>query len=120
MVLPRQQWTWTGQPRRLLETIGDAALGEIVGRHFYQHLVAGEHTDTVLAHAAGGVGDDLVLVFELDAEGRVRKQLRHDAREFQQFLFRHSVSSVVAAACRLPRLLPGLALPSKSVNGRGS
>src|SRR5579864_4315656 len=55
-----------------LEAIGDATLGQVVGRHFHQHLVAGQDADAVLAHAARGVSDDLVLVLELDAEGGVR------------------------------------------------
>ena len=60
---------------RSLETIGDAALGEVVGRHLDQDLVAGEHADAVLAHLAGGVGDDLVLVLELHPKRRVGQQL---------------------------------------------
>src|SRR5271154_7163174 len=73
-----------------LEAIGDATFGQVVGRHFHQHLVAGKNTDAVLAHAARRVGDDLVLVLELDAEGGVRQQLRHHTRKFQQLFFRHS------------------------------
>src|SRR5262245_2945349 len=49
----------------LLETIGDAALGQVVGGHFDENLVARQNADAVLAHAAGRVGDDLVFVFEL-------------------------------------------------------
>src|SRR5271169_5923154 len=52
-----------------LEAIGDATFGQVVGRHLHQHLVAGEHADAVLAHAARRVGDDLVLILELNAEG---------------------------------------------------
>src|ERR1700688_4602380 len=67
------EWEW---PRceRLLEPVGDAPFGQVIGRHLHQNLVAGKHADAVLAHAAGRVGDDLVLVLELDAEGGVRKQ----------------------------------------------
>src|SRR6185312_9997761 len=57
----------------LLEAVGDAALGEVVGRHLAEHLVAGEHADTVLAHAAGGMRDDLVLVLQLHPERCIRK-----------------------------------------------
>src|ERR1700733_5357400 len=74
-----------------LEAVGDATLGQVVGRHLDQHFVTGEHADAVLAHAAGGVGNDLMLILELDAEGGVRKQLRHDTGKFQQFFFRHSL-----------------------------
>src|SRR5271170_5771146 len=76
----------------LLETVGDAAFGQIVGRHLYQHLVAGEHADAVLAHASRRVGNNFMLVLELDAEGGVGEQFRHDTRKFQKFFLRHSLS----------------------------
>src|ERR1700733_8972130 len=76
---------------RSLEAVGDATLAQVVGRHLDQHLVAGKDADAVLAHAAGGVGDDLMLVLELDAEGGVREQLRHDTGKLQHFFFRHSL-----------------------------
>src|SRR6202034_464412 len=53
--------------------------------------------DAVLAHAAGSVGDDLMLVLELDAEGGVREQLRHYTGKFQEFFLRHSLSTLVAS-----------------------
>src|SRR5580704_7205650 len=77
-----------------LEAIGDAAFGQVVGRHFHQHLVAGKDADTVLAHAASRVGNDLVLVLELDAEGGIRQQLRHHTGKFQQFFFGHSRTEI--------------------------
>src|SRR6185312_5089267 len=76
-----------------LEAIGDAALAEIVGSHLDQDLVAGEHADSVLAHAAGSVGDNLVLVLELHAEGGVGQQLRDDTGKLQQFFLRLSLPS---------------------------
>src|SRR5262249_55294439 len=45
--------------------------------------------------AAGGVGDDLMFVFELDPERGVRKQLRHDTGKFQEFFLCHPLPSVV-------------------------
>src|SRR5215475_2126798 len=76
---------------RLLESIGDATFGQIVRSHFDQDLVACQHTDAVLAHATGGVGDDLMFVFELDPERGVRKQFRHHTGKFQQFFLCHSL-----------------------------
>src|SRR4051812_15587110 len=38
--------------RYSLEPIGDAALGQVVGRHLDQNLVAGQNADAILAHAA--------------------------------------------------------------------
>src|SRR5262245_54536130 len=81
------------RPKRSFESIGDTTLGQVVRRHLDQHLVAGKHPDTVLAHAAGGVSDDLVLVLELDAESGVREQLRHDTRKFQQLFLCHPLPS---------------------------
>jgi hypothetical protein len=55
--------------------VGDAALGQVVGRHFDLDLVAGEDADVVLAHAPGDVGDDLVAVLQLHPEHGVREGL---------------------------------------------
>jgi hypothetical protein len=35
----------TNKERVSLEATGDATLGEVVGSHFDQHLVAGKHAD---------------------------------------------------------------------------
>src|SRR6185312_7977742 len=55
---------------RLFETVGDAALGQVIGRHLDQNLVADQHADAVLAHFARGMGDDLMFVLELHPIGR--------------------------------------------------
>ena len=57
-------------------------------------LFAGDRGETtrtraLLAHAACGVGDDLVFVFELHAERRIRQKFGDDTREFEDFFFRH-------------------------------
>src|SRR3569833_1951568 len=60
--------TRSGRPTRtprLLEAVGDTALGQVVGGHLDQHLVAGQHADAVLVFLVCGVGVDLVVVFEL-------------------------------------------------------
>src|SRR5690348_2949564 len=85
-----------GETKTLLETVGDTPLGQIVWSHFDQHLVAGEDTDAVLAHATGGVSDDLVVVLELDPEGGVREQFRYDTRKFQLCFLRHRCPSLDA------------------------
>jgi hypothetical protein len=76
----------------LFEAIGDAPFGEIIGRHFHENLVSGKHADAVLAHFAGGMGDDLVSIFELYAEGCIGQQLADGTRKFEKFLFRHPTS----------------------------
>ena len=57
----------------LLEAVGDTPPGEIVGGHFDEHFIASQHANAILSHAAGGVGDDLMFVFELHAEGGIRE-----------------------------------------------
>src|SRR6185436_12800890 len=76
----------------LFESVGHAALGEVVGRHLHQHLVPRQHADAVLTHLAGGVADDLVAVFEFDPERRVGQKLHHGSGKFQEFFLRHSLS----------------------------
>ena len=46
----------------------DAALGQIVGRHFHAHAVASGEADPAFAHLATDGGEDEVLVIELDPE----------------------------------------------------
>jgi len=75
-----------------VEAVGDPPLGQIVGRHFDEHLVAREDADAVLAHLARRVGDDFVFVLELYAECCIRQQFRHNARKLEQFFLRHSLS----------------------------
>ena len=63
--LRRECMDGCGEPgeARLFESVGDTALGQIVRGHLDQDLVARQHADAVLAHAASGVGDDLMFVF---------------------------------------------------------
>src|ERR1700743_3923576 len=73
---------------RLAEAVSDTTLGEIVWRHLDHDLVAGQHADAVLAHLAGGMGDnDVVIGDQLHAEGRIGQKLFDDALELQQFFF---------------------------------
>ena len=80
---------------RLLEAERDAPLGQVVGRHFHVHLVAGENANAVLAHLAGGVREDFVPVVELHAEHRVGQDFGHGAGKFEQVFFGHTHRHVV-------------------------
>src|SRR5690606_24138777 len=83
----------SGRPAiRSLETVGDATLGQVVGRHFAQHLVARENANAVLAHTPRSVGDDFMFVFQFDPEGRVGKQFGDHARKFEHFFLGHTFS----------------------------
>jgi hypothetical protein len=60
-------------------------LVEVIGRHLDPHPVAGEGPDAVLPHPSGGVGEDFVIVVELDPEITVREDFGDDAFEFEKF-----------------------------------
>lgn len=64
-----------------LESVGDTTTGEVVGGEFNLDLVAGENTDVMHAHLSADVCEDLMTVFELDAEHRVRQRLGDGALE---------------------------------------
>ena len=97
----------------LLEAIGDAALGQIVGRHLDQHLVARQHADAVLAHLARGMGDDLVVVLELDAKSRVRQQFDDETRETRAILLSTSEPFYLRPACLTARRADPIRIPRK-------
>jgi len=48
----------------LLKTKGDSALGQIVGRHLYFHLVVYRQTNFIESHFSGKMGDDALAAFE--------------------------------------------------------
>ena len=56
------------KPEESPQAIGDAGLGQIVGGHFQADAIANSEADEMLAHFAGEVGEDFVLVIEPDSE----------------------------------------------------
>src|SRR5690242_1040666 len=56
----------------LLEAIGDAPLGEVIGGHLHHDLVACQNADPIFAHLAGRVGDDFVAVLQHHAKRCIR------------------------------------------------
>jgi len=64
-------------------------LGQIVRRHLDENLVAGKHPDAVLAHAAGGVGDDFVALIELHAKGCVGQEFGDGSGQLDNFFLGH-------------------------------
>ena len=73
------------------EAIGDARLGQVVGRQLAKDFVADQHADAVLAHPAGGMAQHLMAVFELHPEHRVGQQFHHLAAHLEEFFFGHAV-----------------------------
>src|ERR1700724_2575043 len=84
-----RSWRLSIVGSRSFEPVGNTALGQIIGSHFHKNLVAGEDADSILAHLSGGVRDDLMVVFELDAKGRIREQFDDGPWKFEQFFLRH-------------------------------
>src|SRR5512133_1377713 len=72
---------------RLLESVDDAAAGEIVGGYLYEHPVTGKDSDEVLAHLPADVRQHLVLVLQFDPEHRVGQGLDHCGFELNGFFF---------------------------------
>src|SRR3546814_1454311 len=81
---PERAWS----PRYSLEAIGDPTLGQVIGSEFDEHLVTHQHADAVLAHLAGRVPQNLMVVFQFDAKHRVRQQFDHLAAHFEKFFIR--------------------------------
>src|SRR5690242_8583507 len=71
--------------------VGDAALGQVVRRHFHLDLVAGEDSDVVLAHAARNVSSHDVPVFQLHAEHGVGQGFLHRTFHFDDVVFGHGL-----------------------------
>src|SRR4051812_8795869 len=96
--------------RLLLEAVRDPTLGEVVGRQLDEHLVADQHADAVLAHLAGGMAENLMIVLEADAEHGVGQKLDHLAAHLEQFFLGH-LSSV-------PKPLTGGGLTARARKGK--
>ena len=72
---------------RSLEPEGDAAFGQVVRGHLDVHPIASQHANAILAHLAAGVGQDHVLIVQLDSEHGVREQFRDRAAELDHVFF---------------------------------
>src|SRR6266513_2544240 len=91
--------------------VDDPASREVVRRELDSDAIAWRDADEVAAHAAGGVGDQLVPALHLDLEHRVRERLRHDRVHDDRLLFLIAVVAV-RLACFLwpPRRAPSFVL----------
>ena len=54
-------------------TVGDAALREIIGRHFQHDPVSRKDADEVQTHLSGNMGEHSVAVVEFDSKHGVWK-----------------------------------------------
>src|SRR6266852_6430365 len=80
--------------------VDDAAARQVVGRELDADAIAGRDSNEVAAHAAGRVGDELVAVFELDLEHRVRQSLRDRGVHDDGLLFLVTIVSLGAPSLR--------------------
>ena len=74
-------------PCVLLESIGDAAAGEVVGRQLDANAVAGEDADVVHPHLPRDMAQHFVPVVELHPEHSVRKGLDDGAYYLNYVVF---------------------------------
>ena len=77
---------------RLLESVDDAATGEVVGGYLHEHPVTGKDADEVLAHLSADVCQHLVFVLQFDPEHRIRQGLNHCGFELNGFFFAQACS----------------------------
>src|SRR5947207_15756935 len=81
------------KPVALLVAVHNPAARQIVRRKLHCDLVSRQNPDEILAHLAGNVRQNLVLVFQLNAEHRVRQRLDDRRHHFNGLLRR--ISGVV-------------------------
>src|SRR3546814_1474400 len=62
----------------LFEPIGHPTFCKIVGSHLDRYAVADQHADTVLAHPAGGMGEDVMAVVQRDARSAILPPARSE------------------------------------------
>src|SRR6267378_3407051 len=70
----------------LLVAIHNPATRQIVRRKLHRDLVTSQNPNEILAHLAGNVRQDLVLVFQLNAKHRVGQRFNHRGHDFNGVL----------------------------------
>jgi hypothetical protein len=72
-------------------TESDPPLAEIVRGQFESDAIAGQNTDEIFFHAACRVSNEIVAVFQFDAEAAVGEDVLHNALHFDEFFFCHDL-----------------------------
>src|SRR4029077_9556044 len=78
----------------LAVAVDDASPREVVRRQLHADAIARRDADEVAAHAPRRVGDELVPVFELHLEHRVRQRLRDDGVHHDRRLLLVSIVTI--------------------------
>src|SRR5215831_9938224 len=73
----------------LLVPVNDPTPRQVVRRQLDEDLVPRQDADEVLPHLARDVRQDLMLVFQLHLEHRVRQRLDHRGHDLDCFVLRH-------------------------------
>ena len=71
----------------LLASPGDAAAGEVIGRHLNRYLVTGEDADKIHPELAGNVRQDDMAVADIDLEHGIGQGFNHSALKLNYIVF---------------------------------
>src|ERR1700680_333873 len=115
----------------LFVAVSDAALGEIVRRHFESYAVARQHANAVAAELSGQVGQHGAFLIQLHAEQAAGEFLNYGSSHFNAVFFAHCPPRKIIAPpptgrCGTPARTSGpgdwpgpLASPALQVRGPG-
>src|SRR5687767_9384959 len=85
----------------LLEAIGNASLGHIIGSHLYFDPVAQQDSDVVLAHLTRQIRKNFMVIFKLNPEHRTWKGFDDGSFDFYLIFRIHGDLSLIhQTACR--------------------
>jgi len=73
----------------LLVPVGDAALGQVVRRHFKGDAVAGQNAYAIAAKLTSQVGEHGAFLIQLHTEQAARKFLNYGSSDFNTIFFTH-------------------------------
>lgn len=99
--------------------VGNAPLGEIVGRKLDRYAVARQDLDEVLAHLSRQVGENLVPLAEFDLERRIRQGLDNRSVDGDHVFFRdsdHLLSILMSANACFRAAPPDLEQPAAQLS----
>ena len=71
------------------QSVGDASLAQVVGRHFHSHAIARGETDEVFSHFPGYMREDFVFIVEHDTKHRAGQHGRYGSFNFNGLFSAH-------------------------------
>jgi hypothetical protein len=82
------------------ESVNDARLGGVVGRHLHSHSITNCKPNESLAHLSGDVRENKMIVRERDAKHRSWKHHHDGALQFDGLLRIHTVVDLQGVSVR--------------------